>query len=228
VLAAKARILLDQLDKELTAKKKSPEERKRIVGTARSQFERELTQINSRIEAAQRQNQAEWSQATQTLFARLGHEAFHAYLENYLCPQSAAQMPRWLNEGLAQLFEDGQVEGSVMRIDAPGKQRIAALAADLESASPLSLVDILNADGDKYLAGHRQLAAKADRHYLYAWGLAHYLAFNLNLLNTPELERYMLGADDFPEERFEKLVGMKMAEFEQRWRDEMISLSKRQ
>ena len=44
------------------------------------------------------------------MFRRLAHEAFHAYLETYVYPRQAYDVPRWLNEGLAQTFEAGLLE----------------------------------------------------------------------------------------------------------------------
>ena len=62
--------------------------------------------------------------------------------------------------------------------------------------------------------------AAARRHYLYAWGLAYYLTFEHRLLGSPALDRYV--APDAravpPQQRFERLVGTPLEEFEPAWR----------
>ena len=64
------------------------------------------------------------------MFVRLFHEAFHAYLENYVYPQTDHDVPRWLNEGLAQVFEGGQLESGSLRLDAPDTARLKLLQED--------------------------------------------------------------------------------------------------
>src|SRR5579885_1563562 len=50
-------------------------------------------------------NEKAFHEATRRLLQRLYHEAFHAYLANFVYPPPAAGVPRWLNEGLAQIYE---------------------------------------------------------------------------------------------------------------------------
>ncbi len=73
------------------------------------------------------------------MFAQLYHEAFHAYVENYVCPPADVTLPHWLNEGLAQIFEAGQMEGDSLRIDAPDRKRLVQLQDDLRGEQPLKI-----------------------------------------------------------------------------------------
>jgi hypothetical protein len=157
---------------------------------------------------------------------RLYHEAFHAYLENFVYPHEQFDVPRWLNEGLAQVFEEGLLELGTLRLDAPGRKRLMALQADLAGNTPLSLPDVLMADAQTFLVYHRTEAQTSQRHYLYSWGLAHYLAVREPILESARLDRYVKGASLQSDSvaRFEQLVAMPLAQFEQRWRADMLAL----
>jgi hypothetical protein len=199
-----------------------------IVQAAQSRWKVELEEINHQINAAERRNLADFDMVTAGMFARLFHEAFHAYLENYVFPQRDHDVPRWLNEGLAQIFETGQLEAGTLRLDAPDAGRLDRLQADLQSVEPLSLAEILTADGSQFLVLHPGGEAASQRYYLYSWGLAYYLAFRQPVLETAALDRYVdrEAAKSAPVARFEKLVGMPLKRFEARWRAEMLKMKR--
>ena len=179
-------------------------------------WEEEIKSRFAEIAEANRRNDALFSDVTRQMFARLNHEAFHAYLENFVYPSAEGAAPRWLNEGLAQVFETSQLDGDVLRIDAPHRDTLLALQADL-AGEPLPLAELLTAQESEFLVSHARGASR--RHYLYSWGLAYYLAFHQNLLGSTSLGRY-LGPTDVvlsPLARFEQLVGMPLPEFEKRW-----------
>jgi hypothetical protein len=199
-----------------------------IVQLAQSRLKDELEEINRQINAAERLNLDQFDKLTAGMFTRLFHEAFHAYLENYVYPQRDHDMPRWLNEGLAQIFETGQLEAGTLRLDAPDASRLEHLQADLQSVEPLSLADILTANGSQFLVFHPGGEAASQRYYLYSWGLAYYLAFRQPVLETAALDRYVdrAAASSAPVARFEKLVGMPLKQFEARWRAEMLRMKR--
>ena len=62
---------------------------------------------------------------------RLYHEAFHAYLRNNVYPRQKYDVPPWLNEGLAVIFEGGLLEGNTLRVDAPNPVALKKLKADM-------------------------------------------------------------------------------------------------
>ena len=103
-----------------------------------SHWKEELDGINRAINAAERSNLAEFDKLTAAMLLGLFHEAFHAYLENYVYPQRDHDVPRWLNEGLAQIFEAGNWSRARLRLDAPDAGRLEALQQDLRSAEQLS------------------------------------------------------------------------------------------
>ena len=202
------------------------EERQKISVAEQRKWKDEFATLESRIKAAERRNASRFQEVTGEMFGRLAHESFHAYLENFVYPRASSAVPRWLNEGLAQTFESGLLDGDSLRVDAPGARPLARLKSDLAGTSPLPLGDVLTADADQFISTHRGDAEQSSRLYLYSWGLAYFLAFEQPLLGTSDLERYVgpdtTGRSDI--ERFEALVGMPLAEFQQRWRGVMLGL----
>ena len=87
-----------------------------------------------------------FEKVTRQMFTRLYHEAFHAYLENCVYPHDRHDVPLWLNEGLAVLFEGGMLESGTLRIDAPDAAALRRLKADLAGDRPLTLTALLAAD----------------------------------------------------------------------------------
>lgn len=186
--------------------------------TWKSQMEAALT-ANSQ---QQRVNEQKFADVTRQMFSRLYHEAFHAYFDTFIYPQDKHHVPRWLNEGLAQVFETGQLDGDSLRIDAPDRERLARLKADLASQS-LPLAEVLHAQEREFLGPHGN--ASSQRHYLYAWGLAYYLAFDEGLLGTSRLDEYVASSAEEldPIVRFERLVGQTLSDFERQWRGAMVA-----
>jgi hypothetical protein len=217
---------LTVLRKQLKVGGFSIAEQHTIIQLSQARWKDELGQINRQIDLAERRNLDQFNRLTAGMFARLFHEAFHAYLENYVYPEREYDVPRWLNEGLAQIFETGQLEAGTLRLDAPHAERLQMLQKDLRSSKLLSLADVLNADGREFLVFHPGGAAASQRYYLYSWGLAYYLAFRQPVLQTPALQRYAdrSAASEQRVARFERLVGMPLDQFESRWRTEMLKL----
>ncbi len=184
---------------------------------AKNGVDGEYWEAMRKIDEINRRNEAKFADATRQMFVRLYHEAFHAYLENFVYPHDRFDVPRWLNEGLAQVFESGQLDGDTLRIDAPNRQLLSELKKDLgEGGLPLS--SLLAADDREYLHSHEKSGPL--RQYWYAWGLAHYLTFENGLLSDAALDRYVSPAakPQPPKERFERLVGTDLPAFEVRWR----------
>jgi len=219
---------LASLRKQLEVGGFSAADQRATVQLTQSHWQHELDDINLQINVAERFNLEEFDKVTAGMFARLFHEAFHAYLENYVFPQRDHDVPRWLNEGLAQIFETGQLEAGTLRLDAPHALRLEALQNDLRSAKPLSLAEILRANGREFLVDHPGGEAASTRYYLYSWGLAYYLAFRQPVLETAALDRYVdpAAAKSDSIVRFEKLVGMPLNQFESRWQAEMLKLKR--
>ena len=153
-LPAELRKLGDDLEK----KSLSPAERKATVMAAQRKWREELDDVRRRMDIIERSNNAQFALVTKEMTMRLSHKALHAYLESFVYPHQQHDVPRWLNEGLAQVFEEGLLEVGTLRLDAPGGKRLAALQADLRSPSPLTLAALLTADAGAFLVSHPSAA----------------------------------------------------------------------
>ena len=185
-----------------------------------------------KVYLADANNGGKFDEATSRLFALLYHEAFHAYVTTFVYPplkpdavrsgQGTGELPRWLNEGLAQVFETAVVEAGELRADHPDKERLAR-AKDWLKGKPggplVPLGDLLVTGRDAFLASHADQKAASDRAYLTSWALAHYLTFDRQLIGTDAFHRYLTavnGGRD-PKEAFAALVGKELTAFEKDW-----------
>ena len=212
------------LSNELKAKGFSPDEISAELAHRKANWKSEMKASLDAVAAAQRQNEAKFAEVTGQMFVRLYHEAFHAYLDHFVFPHDQHHVPRWLNEGLAQIFESGQLEGELLRIDAPSPTRLAAMQKELARAGRIPLSEMLIAADAPFLVPHAyQMAAEDDRAYLYAWGLAWYLVFERDVLSSDALLAYLSPESQKadPIQRFERLVGQPLGEFERDWRRSM-------
>ena len=220
-LADRLRVVAENLRKSGLAGGEITRELTREREKFKKQLEKkrdELRQSDQQIDRLFKKN------ASQTL-VRLYHEAFHAYLRNSVYPRQQYDVPPWLNEGLAVIFEGGLLEGNSLRVDAPNPLAVKKLKADLAGAEPMDLQTLLSAGEDQFLLTAKMRSAAVDRYYAYAWGLAYYLTFEKRLLSSPALEKYLqFGARFAPVPRFEQLIGGKLERFEHEWRAYIRSL----
>ncbi len=169
-----------------------------------------------RVRQLNEQNRKTCEQQLQKLLQPLYHEAFHAYLNNQVFPTSDYDVPRWLNEGLAQLFETATLEAGELSFDRPDKDRLTLAQAQIRKGDFVSLASLLKADQKSFLAVHNSDKQASDRYYVASWALASYLTFNRKVLGTKALDAYLVslhrGTD--PADAFHELVGMPLKDFE--------------
>ncbi|HEX5104233.1 MAG TPA: DUF1570 domain-containing protein [Pirellulaceae bacterium] len=211
---------LATLSADLKAGGFSDDEATAEIRQRKATWKAEMEKVLAANALQQRTNEQKFAEVTRQMFSRLYHEAFHAYLDTFVYPHDSHHVPRWLNEGLAQVFESGQLDGDSLRIDAPDRDRLRRLREDL-AVQPLPLAQLLTAQEREFLGPHGDTSSQ--RHYLYAWGLAYYLAFDENLLGTPRFDAYVAGEAKGldPIVRFERLVNAPLPQFERRWREAM-------
>lgn len=121
-----------------------------------------------------------------------------------------------MNEGLAQVFEGGQLDDGRLRIDAPNPRKRAAAKALFDSQQAIPIVDLLRAPNNEFLVTHSD--SSSQKHYLQSWALTYYLIFNENLLSE-KLQRYVLGSEQNPLESFQALVDKPFDEIETGYRE---------
>jgi hypothetical protein len=175
-----------------------------------------ILDAEKRIKTAEDRNHEAFRLAQERLFQRLYHEAFHAYLANYVYPKSEGLAPRWLNEGLAQIFETAIVEVGELRVGHADPERLKVLRGTLNKEGLLPVADLLRANGENFRVAHAVDQQVSDRYYLASWALSFHLAFERKLLGTRALDDYVLelyrGTD--PLAAFSKLVGEPLPTFE--------------
>lgn len=217
---------LKDLSRQLLRQGTPASEIRRLVGRERRKIQQQVRDQLAEVEAANRKNDGALDTLAGRMLTCLAHEAFHAYLENYVYPRRRHHVPHWLNEGLAVMFEGALFEAESLRLDAPNQAALDRLQADLASRQPLALAELLAADARDFLATPEVPSGASGRHYDYAWGLVYYLTFERHLLGSPALDAFV--ADDAqsmpPVARFERLVGTSLSAFEQAWREYIAGL----
>jgi hypothetical protein len=224
--AAKLPEQLAALNRQLTAEGIAENQRSQEMRAWRLRFQNEHAEARRQIRTIERSNTTKFNRFAEQLLAQLYHEAFHAYIENYVYRHGGAdrQMPRWLYEGLAQVFESGQFEADTLRLDAPSAKALAGLQADLRKANPLTIEQLITAGDSPFVASHTDAARASARHYLYSWGLTYYLIFGPTRLDLAKIDR-LAAADGTAATRLEQLVGQPITRFDAQWRQAMLALS---
>jgi hypothetical protein len=178
------------------------------------------------IAAAEKQNAESAQAAARRLFRMLYHEALHAYLAMFVYPAGEGEVPRWLNEGLAQIFEGAIVEAGELRVERPDADRLQRVQGLIRDKQIVGVGELLKSGPKDFIVVHGSDRQTSDRNYLTSWALAYYLTFDRKLLGTKALDDYVqsLGHGVDAAEAFRTLVGMPLADFETRFRAYLLRL----
>jgi hypothetical protein len=118
----------------------------------------------------------------------LQHEAFHQFAYSAIGPK----LPVWLNEGLAQIFEEGIYNGQSFRIGEVPPRRVRQLNDDISSGQLFEFRSFMN-QTDKQWAEHMVDREYGARQYNQAWAMAHYLIFSNDALGKPQLRARLIN-----------------------------------
>lgn len=200
--------------------KRESEISKAMGGRIPAEYQEQFTKSRREIRDAESRNDQTIRQARQNLLQVLNHEAIHAYLINWVFPANTYSLPRWLNEGLAQVFETAFVEAGELRANWPDQKRLAAVRALIAQNRFPSLKRTLAGAPDHFLAmaepnpEDRETSREA---YLSSWIVTYYLVFEKRLLPGPKLDDYLkaLANAADPVAAFEQWTGEPLARFEE-------------
>ena len=198
----------------------------KLLSLEKLRAQKEIDDKGKELRNAERKNSQVVERAAGQMFSRLYHEAFHAYLENYVYPHAQYDVPYWLNEGLAVMMESGVLDDGRLRVDGPNRDALKELKKDLAGKEQLPLEKLLAADQRAFLVHSGAPSAESQRYYAAAWGLAYYLTNEKGVLRETRLNEYVSrsAVPEAPLSRFEKLVAAPAAEFEKEWRAAILAM----
>jgi hypothetical protein len=177
----------------------------------------------SRIKQVAAANEEAFERATRQMFQTLYHEAFHAYAGRFVYPPAGkgrtdgpGELPRWLNEGMAQVFETAVFEAGELRLGHADRTRLVKAQDALAKKEFPPLTDVLTAGPKVFVVNHGGDRPEADRAYVATWAVASYLMFDRRVLGSDELDEFVkaVNSGGEPVKTFEKLVGQSLPDFE--------------
>ena len=122
-------------------------------------------------------------QGRETLRRVLQHEAFHQFAYFAI----SRQMPIWLNEGLAQLFEEGIWNGKSFKIGEIPPRRVRQLVADYKDHTIVPFRTFLAVTPTDWSANLAASAERGTTYYNQAWAMVQFLA-----LSNPNIEQHLV------------------------------------
>jgi hypothetical protein len=176
--------------------------------------------INDTIQKNEQLFTKAFEDGTRRLMQRLFHESFHAYLAQFVYPPADGELPRWLNEGMAQVFEHAILEGDELRVGRIDKDLLARAQRALEKGELVNLADLLKSGPKQFLVAHATDQQDSDRYYLTSWAVTHYLLLDRRLLGTKAMDTYvhnLHNKTDAPE-AFRELVDQPLPKFEKEYK----------
>ncbi|QEL17332.1 DUF1570 domain-containing protein [Limnoglobus roseus] len=192
----------------------------------RDRFLATVSEQRGKIRAVEKANDAKFDETTQQLFALLYHESFHAYAANFVYPPRSAEdvkagkgtgdLPRWLNEGLAQIFETAILDAGELRVGHADRERLLRAKEMRTKGGLLPMAELVRSGGEAFLTVHANQKATANRTYMTCWAVAFYMVFDRQLLGSKEFDAYLVAVNSGgdPAKALEALVGKNLSIFD--------------
>ncbi len=197
---------------------------KAMGGRVPTDFAEMAVRARRELRDADQKNDQAIRQSRKQLLQILNHESIHAYLGNWVYDQKQQPLPRWLNEGLAQVYETSVIEAGELRADWPDSIRLAGVRQLIREGRFPSLGRILADSPDHFLVrlaggpgnSNRESSREA---YLASWILTYHLTFGKKLLPGQKVDQYLeaLAKNEGNEASiaaFENWTGMDLKAFE--------------
>lgn len=135
------------------------------------------------------QGLATWAQGrsrSQT-FQVLQHEGFHQFAFNHL----GRELPTWINEGLAQYFEDAIIVGNKMTTGLANERRVAQVRHALETDTGIDFEVLVAISSEEWAETLRTKPYRASLLYAQSWSIVFYLIHGENEKYQPVFARYL-------------------------------------
>lgn len=171
------------------------------------------------------QGLATWTQGKSTAhtYSVLQHEGFHQFAFNRIGPN----LPVWINEGIAQYFEDSVMVGNKMYVGFANERRITSIKSSLARKKTLPFDKLLTMTDEKW---HDMVVAGGwDAGLLYdqSWSMVFFLITAADGKYREAFERYLVLVSRGVESdaAFEQAFGSDDTEgFRRRWEEFAITL----
>ena len=165
-------------------------------------------------------------QGRDTLRRTLQHEAFHQFAFNAISPD----LPIWLNEGLAQFFEEGLWNGDGFLLGEVPPRRVRQLQADLRGDRLVSFSALLAMSSKQWSQRLTSNRADGATQYNQSWAMVHFLAMSRDaageFLYRPRLLKMLrlLHEGDQADQAFQMAFGSNISGFERRFVEYALAL----
>ena len=101
----------------------------------------------------------------------LQHEGLHQFARNYL----GYRIPVWLNEGLAEYFEQAQIIKGKVKLGIAEGWRIDRLKRAIEAGQALEFNELLNITSDRWRSNMQSGSPQGALQYTQSWSIVYFL-----------------------------------------------------
>jgi hypothetical protein len=159
------------------------------------------------------------SQGRDSLRRTLQHEAFHQFAHAAI----SDELPTWINEGIAQVFEEGVFAGDRFIAAQLPDRRLRQLDADMDAGSLIPFKKFIATSPEDWARNMRDLDRAATQ-YNQAWAMVHFLVYATDGKQPVYRKRFfdmlkMIRNGMSPEQAFTASFGQNFAGFELRFRE---------
>ena len=147
----------------------------------------------------------------------LQHEGFHQFAHDHF----GRNLPAWLNEGLAQYFEDAILLDRGFALGLADPDRIQRVRQALDAGDALPLASLLRLGGTDWHSTLTTDATRAGLLYAQSWSLVYFLIHGDQGAHQPAFEHYLqlLSEDASPDRALKQAFGDNaMQDLEARWK----------
>lgn len=152
------------------------------------------------------------------VFAILQHEGFHQFGYRYFGPD----LPIWVNEGLAQYFEDGVLIDGRLHLNSSNAARVSSVKAALHGDYCIDFDRIVQINPNDWGRTLNSSPETASLLYDQSWSMVHFLITADNGRLRKYFEQYLklIGAGEAPMDAFAQAFGTRETDdFEKVWRE---------